>query len=282
MAYERLGEGALDYSPCRYGDSKQLFRGPKKNLEKPYIAVIGGSETYGKFIETPFPAMLEKSLKMTVANLGCVNAGTDAIANDDAVIGICRKSVVTVIQIIGAHNMSNRYYAVHPRRNDRFLKPSDLLASTFRDVDFTNIHFTRHLLTELKESSSDKFEEVRQGLKKAWVARMKAVLGKIGGKVVLLWMADHEPGQHPRFKPLGHDPMFIERWMLEALEDRVAGSLEVVATPEEMEAGFERMMYTPLEEPAAGEMLGPVVHETAARRLHDILKPLIRKSAARR
>ncbi len=57
MAYENLGESALDYVPCRYGKSKLLFRGPKRKLTAPYVAMIGGTETYGKFVETPFPAL---------------------------------------------------------------------------------------------------------------------------------------------------------------------------------------------------------------------------------
>ena len=59
MAYEKLGHSPLDYMPCRYGASKLLFRGPRRVLEAPYVACLGGTETYGKFIEAPFPALIE-------------------------------------------------------------------------------------------------------------------------------------------------------------------------------------------------------------------------------
>ncbi|MEZ5723123.1 MAG: DUF6473 family protein [Paracoccaceae bacterium] len=74
--------------------------------------------------------------------------------------------------------MSNRFYAVHPRRNDRFLRASNLLKTIYREVDFTEFNFTRHLLTRLKELSEDKFMMVEQELK-AWVARMKTLVSKI-------------------------------------------------------------------------------------------------------
>lgn len=274
MTFEHMGADALDYSPCRYGKSKLLFRGPRKKLVRPYVAAIGGSETYGKFVELPFPAMLEGLLDVPVVNLGCVNAGTDAFVNDDAVLKICREADVTIVQVTGAQNMSNRYYDVHPRRNDRFLRATPLLSGVYPQVDFTEFHFTRHLLTALKSASPDRFRQIRSELEKTWEERMKTVLCKIGGKIILLWMADHAPGENRREKPLGHDPMFVNRKMLDSLQDQVAGEIEIVATQDELTAGFERMMYTPLEEPAAAEMLGPIVHQAAALQLRDAIRQL--------
>jgi hypothetical protein len=54
------------------------------------------------------------------ANLGLVNAGIDVFINEPMIQDFCAGAVVTVIQVLGAANMSNRFYAVHPRRNDRF------------------------------------------------------------------------------------------------------------------------------------------------------------------
>lgn len=273
MAYEHLGEGALDYFPCRYGNSRILFRGPRKKLDKPYVAVLGGTEIYGKYVEQPLPEMLQGLIKRPVVNLGCVNAGTDMAVNDDTVIEICRNAAVTVVQITGAQNMSNRYYSVHPRRNDRFLKASSLLSTIFRDVDFTEFHFTRHLLSHLAERSSEKFAIVQQELKDAWVARMRTMITKIDGKVVLLWMSDRTPDERCE-DWCCRDPLFVDRAMLNAIVNQTAGLVEVVAIREEIEAGFDRMVHTQLEELAAREMLGPVVQEAAANALRDRLNQL--------
>ena len=127
MTYERLGDSALDYFPCRYGTSKLLFRGPRRKLDGAYCAVLGGTETYGKFILQPYAALVEAATGITMVNFGCVNAGADVFVNDPAVIDACVKARATVVQVTGAHNTSNRFYAVHPRRNDRFLRASTLL-----------------------------------------------------------------------------------------------------------------------------------------------------------
>ena len=55
MAYEKLGGVSLNYDPCTYPDSKLMFRGPQRDLTSDYIAFLGGTETYGKFIAEPFP-----------------------------------------------------------------------------------------------------------------------------------------------------------------------------------------------------------------------------------
>ncbi|KMW60568.1 hypothetical protein AIOL_000730 [Candidatus Rhodobacter oscarellae] len=268
MTYESHGPEVLDYFPCRYGRSKLLFRGPRRRLSGDYVAFLGGIETYGKFVELPFPTLAEHETGVKAVNLGCANVGVDAYLTDKSLLEICANARVTVIQVMGAQNMSNRYYAVHPRRNDRFLRASSLLHKIYAEVDFTEFSFTRHLLSSLAAVSPEKFGMVETELREAWVARMSDLLDQIGGKVVLLWLADHAPGEGP----IDTEPMFIDRDMIARLADRVAETVEIVATPEERAAGFDEMVFGALEQPAAEELLGPVVHRRLALALAPILK----------
>ena len=176
MAFEHPGEGALDYFPCQYGESKLRFRGPKKDLDAPYLAFFGTTETYGRFIEAPFPDLVGAALGAASVNLGCVNGGLDVYRNDRTLLDIASGAQATVIQVMGAHNMSNRFYSVHPRRNDRFLQPTALLRTVFREVDFTDFAFTRHLMAALQEESARRFELVVSELRAAWVSHMRALL----------------------------------------------------------------------------------------------------------
>lgn len=273
MAYETLGEGALDYYPCRYGQSKLLFRGPKRKMDAPYVAVLGGTETYGKFIERPFVQMTEDALDHAVVNFGCVNAGIDVFVNDQTILDAASKAAVTVIQLTGAQNMSNRFYAVHPRRNDRFLRASNLLKTIYREVDFTDFNFTRHLLTTLHSVSLDKFAMVEQELKEAWVARMKTLISKIDGKIVLLWMADHAPESCASCSIDGSDPLFVGEEMINELRPFVAEVVEVDVTADEIDAGRDGLVFTDLEEPATRSMLGAVAHARVADALQQALRP---------
>jgi len=275
MAYENLGESLLDYYPCRYGKSKLLFRGPRRKLDGDYIAFLGSTETYGKYIEVPYPDLTEQLTGVRSVNFGCVNAGADVFLGDLTVLDACAAARLTVLQVMGAQNMSNRFYSVHPRRNDRFLRASALLQRIYREVDFTEFNFTRHLLTTLQALSDERFQLVRQELREAWIARTRTILQKIGGDVVLLWLADHSPDEEWNPEGIGSDPLFVDRGMLLELQPLVKDIVEVVPSASAVAEGTDGMVYSPLEEPAAKELLSLGAHREAAEALARPMKKLL-------
>ena len=178
MAYAFQGEEALDYMPCRYGRSRLLFRGPRRDVSGRYAVVLGGIESYGRYIPEPYPMLLEAGLELPVVNLGCPSTGPDAWLNDPGVMEIVSRAVVTVVQVPGAADLTNRLYAVHSRRNDRFLQASPVLQAIYRGVDFTDFSFTRHMLRSLFEAGPERFALVADELRAAWHARMAALLAR--------------------------------------------------------------------------------------------------------
>ncbi len=264
MTFERQGGGELNYFPCRYGKSKILFRGPKRDLKGRFLAMLGGTETYGRFIKEPFPQLVEKALGVTVANFGCVNAGIDVFRAEPGIMAACDEAALTVIQIVGAQNMSNRFYSVHPRRNDRFIRASSLMKTIFREVDFTEFNFNRHMLTTLRTLSPERFEVVKEELRVAWLARMQAMIAGIQGPVVLFWFADRTPDDEDSEIRLGADPLFITRQMVEALRPGVAAIVEATPSAAAALSGTEGMVLSPLDTPAADTMLGVRAHREAA------------------
>ncbi|WP_323768170.1 DUF6473 family protein [Marinovum sp.] len=274
MTYELNGGQSPDYLPCRYGASRQVFRGPRRRLEGEYVAFFGGTETYGKFIETPFPALTEETLGLPCVNFGCVNAGVDAFVNDTALLEAAGQASATVVQIMGAQNMSNRLYSVHPRRNDRFINASAMLKAVYREVDFTEFHFTRHLLRELEAISPDRFKMVREELQAAWMARMTLLLSRIKGPVVLLWMAERAPSNDPAEMS---DPLFVTAEMIDALREKVANVVVVQTSAQGSACGTEGMLFGPMEEAAARELPGPGLHDAAATALSGALAGVLNR-----
>ncbi|MDP4031545.1 MAG: DUF6473 family protein [Pseudorhodobacter sp.] len=275
MAYAYPGEGALDYYPCRYGKSKLLFRGPRRDLERSYVAVLGGTETYGKFVPMPFPALVEEATGIRMVNLGCMNAGLDVYVNEPAVLEIAAHAQATVVQIVGAQNLSNRFYAVHPRRNDRFLWASALLREMYPQVDFTEFHFTRHMLQTLQAVAPERFEAVAEELRACWRARMIALLDHVPGKTVLLWIADHSPLPPAAHTNLAHDPILIDTGMIATARAHATDYLEVVSSAAARASGLAGMAFAPLEQPAAMEVPGPAVHREVAAGLAAVLQQMI-------
>jgi hypothetical protein len=267
VAYERPGESLIDYHHCRYKQSKIQFRGPKRQARKGAIALIGGTETYGKFVERPFSELLEASTGMPAVNLGAVNAGIDVFLNEDAIFEICDETDYAVVQVMGAQNMSNRFYSVHPRRNDRFLKASVLLQTIYREVDFTEFAFTRHLLGTLKKVSPEKFSTVEAELKAAWSARMELFLSRLKTpKKILLWVSDRPPEMKGLSNSFGGEPLFIDKKMIDGLRSHVDHVVQVTVS-RSMARNTDGMKFPPLEESAAIKIIGPDVHAMVADQL---------------
>jgi len=273
MSFEHRGHLPLDYDPVVYPGSVLRFRGPGHGLEAPYVLCLGGSETFGRFIHAPYAAQLHAVLPCDVINMGVMNAGLDVILHDAAINGALRGASAVVLQITGAHNMTNRFYSVHRRRNDRFVKAATMLRTLYRDVDFTEFHFTRHLLTHLRALSKDRFGVVELELRTAWVARMKAFLDRSPVPVHLLWLSRRHPDEPPAGATtrLGADPLFVTAGMLAEVAGHAA-SLSVAVPPGTGAPGGTRGMYFGAREEAAARALpGPESHDMAARLLQPLL-----------
>ena len=274
MSFHVTGAGTLEEPVCQYRGSNLQFRAPAADLDAPYIAFLGGSETFGRFVEHPFPALADRLLGRNCVNLGCINSGLDTMLKDDGLMRMAAGADQVVLQLPGAQNLSNRYYRVHPRRNDRFLAPSNRLAALYPEIDFTEFHFTKHLLNTLLRLGPDRFAPIRVELRALWLDRMDRLLSALDGRVLLLWL------QHPDLRPqggdpLGPDPLLVSQTMIDRVADRSLGLVEVPITPAIAREGeLEQMRFGPLQAPVAEHMPGPATHARIASAVAARLAPL--------
>jgi hypothetical protein len=217
MNHDALPEPGTDPPPGRYDGSRLVFRGPLRALDGRHVAFVGGGAMRGGPVARPFPALVGAELGVPAVNLGLRHASVEAFLLDPVVGRACRDARLCVLEVMGAANLSNRLYTVHPRRNDRFLRASGALRAIYPEVDFTEVCFTRHLLTRLHEADAGRFEIVQEELRLAWEARMRAFLERVGRHVVLLW----PEARWEAVVPLGAEPLFVTRAMVESLRPLV-------------------------------------------------------------
>lgn len=265
--------GGLDYFPCRYGALRALFRGPQRDLSQPYVAVLGGSATFGKYVARPYPALVEAALGRTVANLGALNAGPDFYLSDPAVLDIAAGAQVAIVQVTGAEALSNPFYSVHNRRNDRFLVATPVLRDLFPAVDFADIHFTRHLLQVLGRCDSRAYAEVVAVLKQTWLDRMRLLLARLPRHRILLWLANALPPA--RAEGLDPAPPFIDRAMLDALGPEVTETVLATASPKARALQPFDMTYPETEAAQAACLPGAAIHAEVAAQLVPALRRLM-------
>lgn len=265
--------GALDYSPCRYGTSRLVFRGPERDLSRPYLAMLGGSPTFGKYVARPFPALVERALGRPVANLGGLNAGPDFYLSDPGTLDVAGRARAAVVQVTGAEALSNPYYTVHARRNDRFVAATPALRALFPQVDFADIHFTRHLLQVLERTDAHAHAQVVAGLKRNWLARMRLLLARLPRHRLLLWLADAPPPA--RAERLDPAPPFVDRGMLDALRPDLSDLIVATPSPHARAQRPFDMTYPETEAAQAACLPGAAAHAEVAAQLVPALQRLM-------
>ncbi len=272
MTYDILGPGALDYLPCRYGTSKLTFRGPRRASEEPYVAFLGGAANFGKFIEQPFPLLVEHLTGVTSVNFGQINAGIDVFAKDLTILDAARSAQVTVVEVLGAVNMNNRFYSVHPRRNDRFLHALPDLKQFYCDADFTQFSFTQHMLRHLYLHDATRFKQMHQMLKKTWVRRMRHLLAQLSSEVVLVRIGGADAGGD---WPVGSGAAatLADDDMVDRLGPLLGAIIDVPS--DSTGSCFLGMGFSMIEENAAKAVPSPQVHAEVARALYPVLDRLM-------
>ncbi len=264
MSFQHGGTVSAAAKTCVYPGARLRSRGPLRETDRPFIAFLGGTETFGKFVPRPFPDLLEAEIDQTCINLGGLNVGLDAIAADTGLLRICRSATKVVFQVPSAINLSNFFYRVHPWRNDRFLEATSELRELFPNVDFMRINFNRHLLLQLHYVDPLKFETVRDELQAQWVVQMRQILSCLGHSIVLLWIRTTQDDG-----PLSAAPGLLARGMVDALRPAVRDIMEV-SVPLAGEADeLDRMIFDPLHAPVAAQLPGPGAHAQIARRLAE-------------
>ncbi|WP_407494790.1 DUF6473 family protein [Pseudooceanicola sp. MF1-13] len=268
MTCDHIGRRPINYMPCRYGTSQISFRGPKPDLRAPYVLFMGGTETYGKFVISPYPNQTARQLGLSAVNLGVCNTGPDLYLNEPTLTAFSRNAKATVVQLTSIQNLTNRYFSVHPRRNDRFVQAAELLRTIYRDVEFSEFHFTGHLMHHLHHIDPKRFDILKVELQQAWCARMKALILTLSGPVVLLNLT----GLPDALGLLPTDQM------IQDLRPLVHDILDAPVSPAARDEGTDRMIHAPLEKAAAEQLLSQRGHDELAEALATKLRPFVPQS----
>ncbi|KIC40023.1 hypothetical protein RA27_17065 [Ruegeria sp. ANG-R] len=263
MSYQSINADGPAETTCSYGASLLHFRGPQRALNSSYVACLGGEETFGRFVEDPFPTILERRLDRRCLNLGSLFCGVEALTQDAGLLDIVNAADVCVLQMPGLLGQSNRFYRVHPRRNDRFVTPTPDLIALYPEEDFTDIHFVRHLLTRLKARSDARIELVEQELRTGWIERLSTFLDKVRPPVVMLRL--EVEGAAATSMP--YEPAAVDSQMIEALRPRCAEVTTLGVQVSGVSDELEDMLFGTLQQPMAEHMIGPATHRRIAEAL---------------
>lgn len=243
------------YKLIRLGGSPLAFRAQPEVEGRADCAVLGSDMSFGRFVTSPWPQELAQAAGISLRNLAVPQTGPEAWLADDVLMGLAVRARMQLVELPGCQRLSNRYYQVHPRRNDRVVQISASLQALYPELDFADYIFVGHLLRSLKSTCCDRFQRVAAALRQAWLDRMGALLGDLPGPVVLLWLRPQAGTQQEERVPLTAD-------LVQVLQHRVRATLEVPYGPVAVSGGL------------AACFPDAKTHEEIARQLLPLLPPL--------
>ncbi|WP_370240713.1 DUF6473 family protein [Pararhodobacter marinus] len=112
--------------------------------------------------------------------------GVDLHLGDPGLTARARDAGAFVLLLPPPGNLTNAFYRVHPRRNDRFIAARAPLRALFPEVDFAPVAFTGHALATLSATCPERFALVRAELERVWRLRLLLLLERLPPRGVLL------------------------------------------------------------------------------------------------
>jgi len=277
----REDDPLFDYKLYRYGRSRQVFRGPVPDLRGGYVAFLGGSGTFGRFTDCPYPDLLGTALGRAALNLGTEGAGPGFFLADPEVARAASDSAVCVVQAMCASAISNRMFTIRPRRNSRLHAVSDLLAGIFPEVDFTRFAYVPAMLKHLHAVDDHRFRLVANEMRNAWIGRTQTLLATLEARTILFWFSQRVPEEGSMdFADHANYPQFVDRAMLDAVRtaaDGYAECISIAGLPQDLTIEGETVLYRPSGDPIDEnrEFPSPEMHAAAAEALRpEILRLL--------
>ncbi|MGI9367640.1 MAG: DUF6473 family protein, partial [Ruegeria sp.] len=243
---------------CTYGPSTLRFRSPKRSLRGVYLACVGGDETFGRFVDQPFPALLEARLDRKCVNFGSLFCGLEALMQDETLLNFVNQAEVCVLQVPGLLGQSNRFYRVHPRRNDRVLAPTHALTALYPEVDFTDVHFVGHLIAHLQSHADARFELFVSALRSTWLKNISALLQRIAPPVILLWLRPN--GEFAATVNLVKKDPVVDTAAIDDLRPYCADIVELAVRASGDSDELEDLLFGTLQQPMAEHVIGPATH----------------------
>jgi Domain of unknown function (DUF6473)/Sulfotransferase family len=215
------------YLPGTAANAQSLVRGPiPADLAGGFIACLGGAHTFGRFIEHPYPILLQRQLGIPILNLGHGGGKPEFYLQSKGFIDVINKAQCAVIQVMSARGSPNR-----------FLKPRSYAHNMMTvaegiSIDKNPVFVDGAYRALLKQLEPEKMREAINETRAHWLAEMGNLLDRIVVPKLLFWFSVRTPAYVEGFNDvdalLGDYPQFVTDEMIEKLKPKVQAYIECV------------------------------------------------------
>lgn len=216
------------------------FRGPDPRPLSGSVAFIGAAQTFGCFVDEPFPTLVGRRLDVSAANFGWGGAGPRFFASQPAVLDAANRCDAVVLQVMSARSEDNSLF--ESGGLELLRRRSDGLECSARDA-WTSIlggHevgappkrlVDRALRRRLARRQTSRIvTETRSN----WIASYLQLIEVLNPPTLLLWFSTRSPDYAADLRTLGGTfgafPQLVDRAMLDEVGQATAGVVEVVSS----------------------------------------------------
>lgn len=279
--YQRLDSPHFDYRLSTVpGAGEQLFRGPVPDLDAPFIAFIGGAQTFGRFVPETFADLLGQRLAMPVLNLSIGGAGP-RFGLLPPIRRILARARLVVVQFYSGRSTSNSLID-----NSKSGRNSGIERATGKERP------TEAVFAEVFKTGDQAYiAKIVREMREDYIAAMNEFARVIGVPAVALWFSRRKPDYVTEYGDMfginNLFPQLLDREVVDRVRPQLAGYVECIT-----KVGIPQRLWR-ASEAVEGTLLGgdgwlwneyypsPEMHRAAAEQLEPVLRRLLAEPAKR-
>lgn len=193
MSYQKKDYEIIDYQEYMLEEIPNFsLRGPSPTdkLEKgKYIVCLGAAQTFGRFVEKPFPQLLSDTLNIPVVNMGHAGAGPSFYSKKMKMIEFINNAQFAIVQVMPGRSMGNSLYETKTG-GEMLLRKSDNqkigASNAWKEI--------------LENYSKEEVEQLVSETRKNWHSEMKELLNSIKIPTILFWFSHRVPKYQEEYK----------------------------------------------------------------------------------
>jgi hypothetical protein len=222
--YQRRDHEVVDYHMYELPGTGLQFRGPAPPLleSKAYFTCVGAAQTFGCFVEQPFPRLLSERLGMTALNLGYGGAGPEFFARHESLARYISGGRFAIIQVMSGRSQSNSLFDTGgleyvTRRSDGVR----LAAATAYERVLSGPRGVRRLPwlgDVVRRANAARLKRVVEETRAAWIDSYRALFAQITVPKLLFWFSTRDPEHVDDYRSIpavfGEFPQLVNREMV--------------------------------------------------------------------
>ncbi|MEM8946762.1 MAG: DUF6473 family protein [Planctomycetota bacterium] len=228
--YQARDYEVVDYQLYELDGTELTFRGPPAaTAEGKYVACLGAAQTFGCFVEQPYPKLLESELRVPTLNLGYGGAGPRFYNRHPEVLDIINRGRLAIVQVMSGRSEDNSKFEskgleVLTRRSDGRSMSADAAWRSILELRYAwkKMPLGRALARSVcRRVGASHARKLLRETRENWISSYCQLLKSIEVPTVLFWFSKRTPDFEDSYEDLhrlmGIYPQLVTRNMVEAI-----------------------------------------------------------------